>query len=314
MQNHRPNRSKRAFTLIELLVVVSIIALLISILLPSLKSARDQAKAAVCLSNLKRLATGTAIYTNENEDAFPPVRLDHAEVGDTSLDYITRSGRARPRWQWFVAEDAAPVISPEPFQPPFGDNDMGASGESGREMTNNFFICPSLRDEFAFDVRNGAYGYNYQYLGNSRTNTDPSAYDNFSVKVHRIRAASQTVLFADSRGAGRKHGKHSYTLDPPRLATEVNATRFGPGSGDVATGLDASVYGFSPVEMRHSKRGSVVFVDAHAESLSLSKLGYQLNEDRVPLPIIASQGSGMTASNRLWNGKGADKIAQVTAR
>ena len=62
---------KRAFTLIELLVVVAIIALLISVLLPSLKHAREQAKTTVCLSNQKTMALGFVLYAHENEDAVP---------------------------------------------------------------------------------------------------------------------------------------------------------------------------------------------------------------------------------------------------
>ena len=65
------NRAKHGFTLVELLVVVSIIALLISILLPSLKKAREQAKSAVCLSNLRALGQGIMLYSAEYDGRLP---------------------------------------------------------------------------------------------------------------------------------------------------------------------------------------------------------------------------------------------------
>lgn len=56
----------RAFTLIEILVVVGIIALLVSILLPSLSRAREQARSAMCKANLKQLVVSTLEYVHEN--------------------------------------------------------------------------------------------------------------------------------------------------------------------------------------------------------------------------------------------------------
>ena len=60
----------KGFTLIELLVVISIIALLIAILLPSLQRIRNQARAVVCQANLKQWGTVLALYTEDNHGRF----------------------------------------------------------------------------------------------------------------------------------------------------------------------------------------------------------------------------------------------------
>lgn len=57
----------RAFTLVELLVVISIIAVLLAILVPSLRAAREKAQKVVCLSNEKQLGLAWMMYANAND-------------------------------------------------------------------------------------------------------------------------------------------------------------------------------------------------------------------------------------------------------
>lgn len=65
-------KKTKGFTLIELLVVISIIALLMSILMPSLTRVKEQARVVVCKSNIRQIGLAFNYYADENNYSFPP--------------------------------------------------------------------------------------------------------------------------------------------------------------------------------------------------------------------------------------------------
>lgn len=308
-------RRRAAFTLLELLAVIAIIALLMGILVPALSAARNSAKSNVCLSKLKNIGTAFILYTTENKDTYPPFRLRRVNPA-INVEFVNEYNRKSPRWQWFLDTGFGPPIDPKPFERlgvPFGDEGLGPGNINGTTMTVDVFVCPALDDEkYSHDERNGAYGYNFQYLGNARQDSDPNFWDNFPVTNQRMKAPGSTVLVADSRGAGPRHGQHSYTLDPPRRATEQKAKHFGPKAENVESG-DPVINAFSPVEIRHRKQGNVIFADGHGEAMTLQQLGYEIPLEGehygkvIPVdPDVTTTG---TWTNKLWTGTNQDPMS-----
>src|SRR5438128_6726307 len=87
-------RRMTGFTLIELLVVIAIIAILAAILFPVFARAREQARKASCLSNLRQIGTGILMYAQDFDDVLPPPRigteftLSHFGWADLVFPYV----------------------------------------------------------------------------------------------------------------------------------------------------------------------------------------------------------------------------------
>ncbi len=137
-------KRRTGFTLIELLVVVSIVALLISILLPAVGAARRRARISACVQNMKQHGIGTASFAAANNDTLP----NAPDAPPTTDNKFGRAGRVAQTWanQEFpvngFAFQSVGVPTWRPFT--FGQGLPNRSWEfKGMSMYNGYWIIMS---------------------------------------------------------------------------------------------------------------------------------------------------------------------------
>ena len=267
---------------------------------------REAARSTTCKNNLRQLGLGLQRYKDLN-GCYLPYRIENQDI-------TNRYGVSQPRWQWLIANLVGrPAQNLDAIQAA-GTGDLTYTNVP---LDNEIFFDPSLSDsQYAQSIRSGAFGYNFQYLGNSRNMVDgdpTTPYINYPVK--RVLDESRTIAFGDSRGGNVPHGAHSMTLDPPHERPRTDGKNVNsptpscmPGFdpyGPDEVGTDIVIY-FSPAEERHNGYANLVFLDNHVESLTLDQLGYVVQN------AIAQPQTSTTlpwGNNALFNGVGLDETS-----
>ncbi|QNN24240.1 prepilin-type N-terminal cleavage/methylation domain-containing protein [Planctomycetales bacterium ZRK34] len=251
MTRHHHNRP--AFTLIELLVVVAIVALLMSILMPSLAAARDTARTVRCTGNLHGLATAASCYQQDYDGHFwKTVRYNHPTAGVHT---------------YFWGTNTQPVdTAPSPLMR-YVQHELGV------------FWCPNLRwgeyvPQGGVNEPTTTYGYNAWALdpgfwGRRDSNGSPLP----MMRITDVTRPMDLFVLADSGMSWSPGGvsifQNSTSLDPPKFAWGDNTT--------------------ATTHFRHMNKTNALCVDGHAASFELE--GGRFTHEEQMLGFVGEQNS-----------------------
>ena len=257
------------FTLVELLVVIGIIALLISILLPVLNKAREQAKSIACASNEKQILVAFTMYVSAHKGAtpiFPPINKTYpgANPFERSLAYYMDSvdgGYSSVRydqgafWPYLTSNLHYTSVSK-----------TATNTNPPPEVLYRVFNCPSdveFRSVRFGSVqmtaslhRNFTYSWNVSFWCDPKPplgSGNPQLWNNVSHDLHAVSRINHIIEPA-----------HKIILEEEHQ----------PNDGWSYIGWYVDDLDDTPA-IRHNGRGNFGFADGHVESMDPTDIGYQ---------------------------------------
>ncbi len=228
---------RRAFTLIELLVVIAIIAIMAAILFPVFAQAREKARSAMCVSNLRQMGNAFVMYTQDYDEMMPT-----AWQGPPG-------GQEAIFWMWLI----------EPYI------QRGRAGRTNiRDTSSAIFVCPSAR--YAYPGKLGTYWWSSptnSYGWNCNLGYTTARPGNGPFSLASLSAPAGTIAFGDSGEVQAEYlmpWVFCETYNPKtsqyRKGKQVGSYRMNDGSGFVP---------FSAPPDWHMEGANMVFADGHVK-------------------------------------------------
>lgn len=236
----------RGFTLVELLVVIAVIAILASLLVPTLSRAKEKARATYCRNNLRQLGLGFMLYLDDYRDTFPTANNLARLVPEDWFYWSTNSGLASRN-----------------------KSDSQIARYVGG-FTTNLFRCPS--HTFLRKLDNGIDGLSplllesFRYRFSYTLSTD-------NIYTNPTRGMASRILPGDPPIYFRASSIRSPS-QKIMLAEEPTYEDYAPPG--ISSGFpNDSRWEWAPLDddqvtQRHDKKGSVTHADGHVETVAPS--------------------------------------------
>lgn len=253
---------RRAFTLIELLVVIAIIAILAAILFPVFAQAREKARQAACLSNLKQIGIATMMYVQDYDETFP----NRTNNGGKGLCY-----------------DPALLGAEAGTTTPYCSSYAWPMQIQSYAKNTGIFVCPTgtgrsykktvsaNTDSLAVPVPL-SYGINialYQYNANDQ----PYSGEDGPIALSAVTTPANTYYIADAVVAGfsdfwidrlRYGNINSVNLTEQSLTCNAN-TPYASGTLNKYPNISAAA-------TRHQTGENIIFADGHAQFRQVGRI------------------------------------------
>lgn len=245
-----------AFTLIELLVVISIIAVLMAVMMPSLTKAREQAKTVTCQANQKQFGLAMQMYATENKNTMMPMQTGGTTDGTAKL------------WMHYIA----PYINSQKGAMRQTDGGYWAN-EEGKEIESGLhvFKCPAQTDKFYYNwyIK---YGVDWIHASYAPEGITPRL-----LKLTQIKNLDKRLIVADSMDKDPKYVELTSLTQRMRGA----ANRYNPLYGQI--GLQVFAYEeaepYSLVSDRHKIGANALFLDGRVQWFKYEDLMFKKGED-----------------------------------
>lgn len=255
------NKKHNGFTLVELLVTISIIAILLAMLIPCLSKAKQQARQAVCASNIRQLFLANSGYAIENNGFYV-----------LAADDIW--GKNLHRWHGIRKNVNKPF---DPLKSPLKSYLSDGKVKRCPAFKEIDYLTTAGQNSLNFEAGCGGYGYNDEYIGGRSDIFGIGEGSKYSAKNSDIKNSAQTVMFTDC--AFRQHiNKNTdvfteYSFAHPPYWVWYLQMMGNVSDDELAAGADTFDGRPDPtIHFRHGRFVNVCWADGHLskETMDLS--------------------------------------------